>query len=349
MSCRLTYAAALKYHPDRNIGKEAEVNIKFQTIQTAHEILTNPEQKTKYDTNRSRATSRYPTASGVRGNPWQDAGSQWAPPPMRRPANPTRPSATASRYASWAQPPKTSREDPTDHAKAWDRMRPGAAARPGQNPAGASAYQANSQKTAKAAPPPVPPRTEAGRKKQEASFGTRRTGFGQPVPDEPPAPSSNYSSTRRTENIFAQAAAQAQTRPVPPKPAPDTQTRQSRPVPPPPPGFDPIDPLSQQFQGASVDGRQRTPYSAHGGEKFNPFDGTNVARVSARANTRPSDPRQRRRSASVPDEADSARQSPNSRAGDRYTPRHGQPGTAAPNSSGNSPETRGQSNRRSVL
>ena len=92
-----------------------------------------------------------------------------------------------------------------------------------------------------------------------------------------------------------------------------------------------IDPLSKQFQETFVDGRQRTPYSAHTGEKFNPFDGTNVNRGrSVRDNLRngsvsgstaqPATPPSRRRSASVPDEADT-RQSPGrSRAGYTYKP-----------------------------
>lgn len=337
------FLVALKYHPDRNPGKESEVQHKFQIIQSAHEILTNVETKARYDNNRTRTTTaRYPTASGKTGNPWKDAGSAWAPPPTRRPANPSRPSATASRYASWATPPQTSGADPSDHAKAWDRMRPGAGARPpGPNPAGTSAYQANSRKTAKPTAPPVPPRTEAQRKKAEASFGnsTKRTNFSQPVPDEPPAASNNYSFTaRKPANVFAEAAAHAyqqaqQQRPVPPRPDAAPQTQQTRPVPP-RPIPDPIDPLSQQFQDTFMDGRQRTPYSAHGGEKFNPFDGaTNLGRGKSMrdsprtgqtpASSQPPSPGQRHRSASVPDEKDNNNQASNtssSRAGSRYTP-----------------------------
>lgn len=46
---------ALKYHPDRNPGKEIEFNSKFQAIQAAHEILVDPTQRLKYDTDRLRA------------------------------------------------------------------------------------------------------------------------------------------------------------------------------------------------------------------------------------------------------------------------------------------------------
>jgi curved DNA-binding protein CbpA len=46
---------ALKYHPDRNPGREAEFNAKFQAIQAANEILSDPQQRLKYDTDRLRA------------------------------------------------------------------------------------------------------------------------------------------------------------------------------------------------------------------------------------------------------------------------------------------------------
>ncbi|KAI6785142.1 Chaperone protein-like protein [Emericellopsis cladophorae] len=36
---------ALKYHPDRNPGREQEVNAQFLIIQTAHDILTNPSER----------------------------------------------------------------------------------------------------------------------------------------------------------------------------------------------------------------------------------------------------------------------------------------------------------------
>ncbi|KAL2822303.1 hypothetical protein BDW59DRAFT_102497 [Aspergillus cavernicola] len=45
---------ALKYHPDRNPGKELEFNARFQAIQAAHEILSDPHQRLKYDTERLR-------------------------------------------------------------------------------------------------------------------------------------------------------------------------------------------------------------------------------------------------------------------------------------------------------
>ncbi|KAK6336575.1 hypothetical protein TWF718_009378 [Orbilia javanica] len=43
---------ALKYHPDRNPGREAEFNAKFQQIQAAHELLTDPGRRKLYDRSR---------------------------------------------------------------------------------------------------------------------------------------------------------------------------------------------------------------------------------------------------------------------------------------------------------
>lgn len=52
---RALYGLALEYHPDRNPGRESELNTKFQAIQVAHEILCDPHQRLKYDTERLRA------------------------------------------------------------------------------------------------------------------------------------------------------------------------------------------------------------------------------------------------------------------------------------------------------
>ena len=46
---------ALKFHPDRNQGHEQEVIAKFQAIQAAHEVLSDSQQRLKYDTERLRA------------------------------------------------------------------------------------------------------------------------------------------------------------------------------------------------------------------------------------------------------------------------------------------------------
>lgn len=175
---------ALKYHPDRNPGKETEVNAKFQTIQHAHEILSSPEQKLKYDAQCSRKpTNRFPTGSGVHGNPWQDVTSQYPTPPQRPSQAPTsaargyasssapRTSGSASasasagssahRYSSFNPPPKptakTSRDNPDTRYQAWKSMRPDPkTSKPGQSASAAYASGADSRTYGGAGRPPPP-------------------------------------------------------------------------------------------------------------------------------------------------------------------------------------------------
>lgn len=54
----LNYAVALVYHPDRNIGREAEFHSKFQAIQAAHEVLIDPIRRKVYDRSRLIQTSK---------------------------------------------------------------------------------------------------------------------------------------------------------------------------------------------------------------------------------------------------------------------------------------------------
>lgn len=72
---------ALKFHPDRNPGREVEFIAKFQAIQAANEILSDPTQRLKYDTDRLRA----------------GYGKVYGPPKantQRKTQNPTRPTPT---------------------------------------------------------------------------------------------------------------------------------------------------------------------------------------------------------------------------------------------------------------
>ncbi|CEJ84664.1 hypothetical protein VHEMI03543 [[Torrubiella] hemipterigena] len=232
---------ALKYHPDRNPGREAEVNSKFQVIQTAHEVLSDSESKAKYDASRNRAGSRYPTSSGVRGNPWANAASNFPPPP-RRNANPSASSARASASASggaqrwqtrFAQgvPPTAKQYNSADPktkenaAKAFDHMR--------------KAQAQTAKKTSRPTePPPPPPRSATARQRKEAAFGTKKT-----TAQRPPSRDDHAAH---------------------PYPA-------DRPVP---------DPLSQFRETKTpADGRQSAPYTRHGGEKTDPFDGRPMNRT----------------------------------------------------------------------
>ncbi|KAK5658234.1 hypothetical protein OQA88_2209 [Cercophora sp. LCS_1] len=304
---------ALKYHPDRNPGKEDQAKEKFVVIQTAHEILTDPALKAKYDANRKRTS--YPTASGVRGNPYQnvakDVNDVWGAPPKRKPA-PTRPMPTP--YSNWGVPqqPRPQQTDSQsnlrDHLRAWDRMRTSSSRQtPTQSAASASTPN----------PPPPPPRTAYQARQQEASFGASKKAYAQPQPspvaDEPPAKNQHYTNSH-SSNIFAAAANVKNQRPASAQ----------------------VDPLSEQFSETFLDNRQRTPYASHVGEKLNPFEGATPTRAKsvreqwrqAQESDDDTPPRpQRQRSASVDSSKQQTSSYPNpnlnftSQASARYSPR----------------------------
>ncbi|KAM6533674.1 hypothetical protein FALCPG4_006639 [Fusarium falciforme] len=255
---------ALKYHPDRNPGREEEVNTQFQVIQSAHEILSDPDQKAKYDASRTR--NRYPGASGVKGNPWSNVSAQYPPPPRR---NNGTPRATPSGAQRWqtrfaSGVPPTAKQSETEAkknaARAFENMRKGPSAKTSDQP--------------RPTPPPPPPRTESARQRAEASFGARKTGFHprSAMGDEPPVASSNYNSRSASER-YAQTFPQE-----PPQEAPPPPAR-------PPPTAMP-DPLSQfRDRDNWADPRQSTPYTSHGGEKTNPFDGIPLNRAKSTRDT----------------------------------------------------------------
>ncbi|KAF2766494.1 hypothetical protein EJ03DRAFT_329990 [Teratosphaeria nubilosa] len=132
---------ALQYHPDRNAGKEEEFIPKFQAIQTAHEILSDPTTKAKYDADRRKA-GLYPSSGFGGAAPRQPTGNPYAatsayPPPPRRTQPGTwqrpQPSAAAGnapsgaeRFTNFPRTAPTSRKDPaqdrTNMFKAWQNM-----------------------------------------------------------------------------------------------------------------------------------------------------------------------------------------------------------------------------------
>ncbi|KIE02091.1 DnaJ domain protein, partial [Metarhizium majus ARSEF 297] len=241
---------ALKYHPDRNSGNEDEAIAKFQIIQEAHEILSDPTSKAKYDATLGR--SRYPGASGVRGNPWADVGQQFPTPPRRATAARNATSGAQrwqTRFSSGAPPTakQTFGSDPNakkNAAKAFENMRKNGRGepRPSEPPP---------------PPPRQPPRTESARQRQEASFGSRKSGYypRSTMPgDEPPVSNANYTNSER-RNV--------------PQPPP------RKPVPSPMP-----DPLGQfREKGASSDSRHGTSYTSRGGEKTDPFAAVPLGRA----------------------------------------------------------------------
>lgn len=277
-------STALKYHPDRNPGREAEVNTKFQIIQSAHEILTDETQRRKYDDTLRSTRSRYPGASGVRGNPWQDAAKAYPPPPRRTPATPatsnaqSRSTSGAHRYSNFAggsvpRGGKTaSGKDSADarsNYQAWENMRPNSRGRPVPPPPPPGRAPTSATRENKAPnPEPSIPRATSQKQKAQASFGNsaRRTGYTPRSPglgDEPPAPNKNYYTDRTHTNIFNEMSASAARK------ARDSSAQ----VPP--------DPLAQ-FRENYMDGHRSTPYHTPGGEKTSLFDeGSGLGRAKS--------------------------------------------------------------------
>ncbi|RYP71413.1 hypothetical protein DL771_004780 [Monosporascus sp. 5C6A] len=262
---------AMKWHPDRNRGNEKQASIAFQTIQTAYEILVDDVMKREYDNARGAFKSRYPAASGVKGNPWQDIGRQYPRPPTR-PAAPTaqsRPSG-AYRYASdFGTMPRTGgtthRDDPRDHYTAWQSMRPNGRGKqnppptPGRAPTSA-ARDKRPEPPKRPEPTPVPPRTASQRQKAEASFGARRSGYVPRSPglgDEPPVTSKNYFTTRTHSHLFTETPEGSSSCNE------ASQSHSTSTIP---------DPLAK-FRETYMDVRQSSPYHTVGGEKTRLFEG----------------------------------------------------------------------------
>lgn len=135
---------ALKYHPDRNPGRELEYNSKFQAIQSANEVLTDPQQRAKYDASRIRSgllhTYSNATPSTSRSKPTRPSTTNFPPPPPPPPFTAKKPhfapqSSGAQKYTRFNRPEtatwtgSTSSTDDskarTSDYKAWESMRRG--------------------------------------------------------------------------------------------------------------------------------------------------------------------------------------------------------------------------------
>ncbi|KAI1269872.1 hypothetical protein F5Y18DRAFT_112253 [Xylariaceae sp. FL1019] len=81
--------------------------LQFGYADEPHEILIDGTQRQQYD-NARHTPSRFPVASGVRDNPWSDAGKGFPPPPRRQPAS-TQPQSIEGFVAS--EPSEQRRDD----------------------------------------------------------------------------------------------------------------------------------------------------------------------------------------------------------------------------------------------
>lgn len=307
-------SAALKYHPDRNPGKEVEFNAKFQSIQSAHEILTDPQLRAKYDAQRIRSGLLHtytdapppPPRPNVHSRP---PNSKFAPPPPRpTPSSATKPTfppppSNSQKYARFNRPESatswrnTNAEDAkskTNDFKAWEHMRhgqgpiPRGRAVPPKPPKVAPFQSARNVPSGREADDKVPKgttprqvwehRSDAGMTRANTTRPPpKKTGFapGSPGGDEPQAHSAYFNISRGER--------------------PTTSRAQMNMAP--PPGRTPTakkpDPL-QAFKGANdlFGGNKRvsTPYSTGGGEKT-AFTSPGLQRSSTTATPRDSNSR----------------------------------------------------------
>ncbi|KAG7403772.1 DnAJ-like protein [Fusarium oxysporum f. sp. rapae] len=161
---------ALQVHPDRNLGIKA-ANQWFCRIKEAYDILSDPEEKAKYDASRRRR--RYQGPSRPEDNPWSNV-------------TPQQPSQARARATPWrAEDQRFSAGVP--NSKQYTKSKAEAA----QPRNGASATTTGGKRPT---PHPPPPPTESANQRKEASFGSRRNGFHPRTTHKPPATSSNYTS-----------------------------------------------------------------------------------------------------------------------------------------------------------
>ena len=237
-------------------------------------------------------------SSGVRGNPWSQTASQYPPPPKAPTARsrPPPPSTGARRYEKFATPNpsayQASQEGPQarkDTYEAWEKVRhqkptpgdggpgPGKTWRAPQPPPRGTPQSGREESNAKKHAPP--PRAAPGFEEFKEGYSPRRSqstnnasrkGFMPNTPgggDEPPAPMGAYFTERNKPT-------------APPEVPPREPTREQPPMRERPQSSKPIPNPLKQFQDKPMvhEPRISTPYATHGGEKFNPFESTNINR-----------------------------------------------------------------------
>ena len=134
---------ALKYHPDRNPGQEAEFNAKFQAISAANEVLGDATLRAKYDAQRLKeGPSKGAADPGIRppNVPPRNRASNFPPPPRAPPYNPQKhtfsPPTSAGIPRKYDKPPRPNSaswgpfeseevKSKANDFKAWEQMRHG--------------------------------------------------------------------------------------------------------------------------------------------------------------------------------------------------------------------------------
>lgn len=267
---------ALKYHPDRNPGREAEFISKFQTIQCANEVLTDPTQRAKYDADRIRSGLFYPYASSTRPNvPPRSPATNFPPPPTRsQPPSATKathpvPPTGPNRYTQYSK-----QETPDDNHtkanafKAWEQMRHGTGPPP------------TSRVPPRATKPPIPTRPVPNGVGDD-NTPPRRTAYDQFQETQSASRMSRANTTRvPKKTAFATGTFAADETPAPTKAPLNNVHRSERPpratpsfAMPPPPGHRKAESFGafKPYAGSDVhmnnSDRISTPYATAGGER----------------------------------------------------------------------------------
>ncbi|KAL2050595.1 hypothetical protein ABVK25_009103 [Lepraria finkii] len=282
---------ALKYHPDRNPGKELEYNSKFQAIQSANEVLTDPQQRAKYDAHRIRAgllhTYNATSPPSAKPNvPPRPSSTVFPPPPRPPPAAAPKsqyppPPSGAQKYArfnrpesvsTWASAGTDSAKAKTNDYKAWEQMRHGQGPLPTRRTMPPKAARASTFQPGREFNERVPRSTTRGRADYDqypgvsagmpgmagtkTSRSPKRPGFapGTPGADEGQAPSAYFNVSRGERP----ASSRAQTNmPPPPSPAPTKKNH------------DPLQGFREKvvFNEPFGNKTRSTPYKTGGGER----------------------------------------------------------------------------------
>ncbi|RAL16755.1 DnaJ domain protein [Aspergillus homomorphus CBS 101889] len=201
---------ALKYHPDRNPGREVEFISKFQAIQAAHEILIDPQQRLRYDTDRLRAgygkfygpsktSSPRKTATTPQTSTYSPKPAPTKPHPSARPQSfHAGPSSGAQRYASYARAaPKQPWEKTHDEGQTRADAYRGFQEMKGNGmPGGWSSFD---PRTGRAGQPEATPRPKANgpSTRPKSAFEYFRTS------NKPESPEPSRTQTRKKKHGFA--------------------------------------------------------------------------------------------------------------------------------------------------
>lgn len=206
---------ALKFHPDRNPGRELEFISKFQAIQAANEILGDPQQRLKYDTDRLRAGygklygPPKPTATR------KTATSNFTSTPSPKPPNPKQPfsgrpqsfhsgpSSGAQRYASYARAaPKQPWEKTRDEGQTRADAYRGFQEMKGNAMPGWNQFDPRTGRSAFPGATPRPTTASAGQQRPKSAYEYFKT---SPKPSTPDP--SRAQSTRKKQGFAPRAAA----------------------------------------------------------------------------------------------------------------------------------------------